>query len=297
MHIKDEDTLLFIGDSIADAGRDRTHSASFGSGYVQEIAQTLRARASAGPGPGPTVINKGLDGNRVYDLESRWTTDVIDHRPTVVTVKIGINDTWRRYDRGLVSPVGEFEACLGRLLAETVRTTGRHHPFSAPGRLRPGSLVRGLVAPYRRRPSRRAGQRSPGGSCGPRPAPCRRGARGSGAGPGRGPSESPRPQADRRRLACRGRPCPPRTCDGSAVREAAGPPGGRPREARTGRRTRLNSQEEPGRAEQACPPLTSRAAGSGAPGHFRHQARDSAAARPRGPGPPPGFDGRSARTL
>ncbi|MFF8916265.1 SGNH/GDSL hydrolase family protein [Streptomyces sp. NPDC015032] len=120
MRISEKDTLLFIGDSITDAGRDRTRSASLGSGYVQEIAQTLRARAGAGPGP--AVINQGLNGNRVYDLESRWTTDVIDHRPTIVTVAIGINDTWRRYDQGLISPVNEFEACLDRLLAVTART-------------------------------------------------------------------------------------------------------------------------------------------------------------------------------
>ncbi|MFJ2909844.1 SGNH/GDSL hydrolase family protein [Streptomyces sp. NPDC087228] len=120
MHIQEEDTLLFIGDSITDAGRDRTDPASLGSGYVHEIARTLRGRT--GTGAGPAVINKGLNGNRVYDLESRWATDVIDHRPTVVTVKIGINDTWRRYDCGLISPVGEFEACLDRLLADTART-------------------------------------------------------------------------------------------------------------------------------------------------------------------------------
>ncbi|WP_405719779.1 SGNH/GDSL hydrolase family protein [Streptomyces sp. NBC_00046] len=118
-HIEATDTLLFIGDSITDAGRDRTDSASLGSGYVHEIARTLQGRASGGPGP--TVINKGLNGNRVYDLEARWTTDVIDHMPTVVTVKIGINDTWRRYDSGLASPVDEFEECLDRLLAETTR--------------------------------------------------------------------------------------------------------------------------------------------------------------------------------
>ncbi|MFF3956830.1 SGNH/GDSL hydrolase family protein [Streptomyces sp. NPDC001890] len=124
MHIKktrieETDTLLFIGDSITDAGRDRTDSASLGGGYVHEIARTLHDRSSGGPGP--AVINKGLNGNRVYDLEARWTTDVIEHRPTVVTVKIGINDTWRRYDSGIMSPVDEFEACLDRLLADTAR--------------------------------------------------------------------------------------------------------------------------------------------------------------------------------
>ncbi|MEU8696890.1 GDSL-type esterase/lipase family protein [Streptomyces sp. NPDC048680] len=119
MHIKNDDTLLLVGDSITDAGRDRTDPASLGTGYVHEIAQTLRDRADGGPGP--RVINKGINGNRVYDLETRWTTDVIDHRPTVVTVKIGINDTWRRYDRGVLSPVDVFEACLDRLLADTAR--------------------------------------------------------------------------------------------------------------------------------------------------------------------------------
>ncbi|MCZ4098547.1 SGNH/GDSL hydrolase family protein [Streptomyces sp. So13.3] len=117
MHIKDDDTLLFIGDSITDAGRDRADPASLGQGYVREIARTLRERAH--DGPGPRIINRGINGHRVYDLASRWSTDVIDHRPTVVTVKIGINDTWRRYDRNLPSPVDEFEACLDRLLADT----------------------------------------------------------------------------------------------------------------------------------------------------------------------------------
>ncbi|MGC0417901.1 SGNH/GDSL hydrolase family protein [Embleya sp. AB8] len=119
MHPEDDDTLLFIGDSITDAGRDRADPASLGEGYVHEIARTLRGRAP--DGPGPRIINRGINGHRVYDLESRWSTDVIDHRPTVVTVKIGINDTWRRYDRNLLSPVDEFEACLDRLLAATAR--------------------------------------------------------------------------------------------------------------------------------------------------------------------------------
>jgi lysophospholipase L1-like esterase len=125
VHLREDDTLLFIGDSITDAGRDRTDATSLGNGYVHEIARTLRERANAGPGapgPAPRIINKGINGNRVYDLESRWRTDVTDLRPTVVTVKIGINDTWRHYDSGLPSPVHEFEACLDRLLECTAQT-------------------------------------------------------------------------------------------------------------------------------------------------------------------------------
>ncbi|MFF8691051.1 SGNH/GDSL hydrolase family protein [Streptomyces sp. NPDC015144] len=121
MHIKDTDTLLFIGDSITDAGRDRTDPASLGNGYVQEIARTLGERPHAGPRP--TVINRGISGHRVYDLEPRWTTDVVEHQPDVVTVKIGINDTWRRYDQQLPSPIDEFEGCLDGLLARAGRET------------------------------------------------------------------------------------------------------------------------------------------------------------------------------
>lgn len=121
MHFGHDDTLLFIGDSITDAGRDWADPASLGHGYVHEIARTLRARAAAGAAAAPRIINRGVNGNRVYDLESRWSTDVIGHRPTVVTVKIGINDTWRHYDRGVPSPVDAFEACLDRLFADTAR--------------------------------------------------------------------------------------------------------------------------------------------------------------------------------
>ncbi|MCQ4205598.1 GDSL-type esterase/lipase family protein [Streptomyces longispororuber] len=119
MHFTHDDTLLFIGDSITDAGRDRTDGSSLGNGYVSEIARSLRERAESTPGP--RILNRGVNGHRVYDLEARWTTDVIDEKPTVLTVKIGINDTWRRYDRGVLSPVAEFHACLDRLLADTTR--------------------------------------------------------------------------------------------------------------------------------------------------------------------------------
>ncbi|MER8233028.1 GDSL-type esterase/lipase family protein [Streptomyces sp. NPDC094049] len=109
MRFTREDRLLFVGDSVTDCGRDREDPASLGDGYVRLIAEALS--------PSVAVLNKGINGHRVRDLEARWTDDVLAHGPTVVTVLIGINDTWRRYDQGLPSPVPEFEAALGRLLA------------------------------------------------------------------------------------------------------------------------------------------------------------------------------------
>ncbi|MER6671448.1 GDSL-type esterase/lipase family protein [Amycolatopsis japonica] len=109
MRFTEADRLLFAGDSITDSSRDRTDPASLGKGYVRQIAHLL--------GDGPEVVNRGINGNRIYDLEARWTTDVLAARPTVLTVKIGINDTWRTFDRGLPSPIEKFRAAYSRLLA------------------------------------------------------------------------------------------------------------------------------------------------------------------------------------
>ncbi len=109
MRFTEADRLLFAGDSITDSSRDRADPASLGKGYVRQIAELLP--------DGPEVLNKGLNGNRIYDLEARWTTDVLALRPTVLTVKIGINDTWRTFDRGLPSPIGKFRGAYRRLLS------------------------------------------------------------------------------------------------------------------------------------------------------------------------------------
>lgn len=82
-------TILLTGDSITDAGRDRSDLSSWGSGYAALIGEALA---------GETVINTGISGNRVVDLQARWDADVLAHSPAVLSIMIGINDTWRRYD-------------------------------------------------------------------------------------------------------------------------------------------------------------------------------------------------------
>jgi lysophospholipase L1-like esterase len=82
--------LLFIGDSITDCGR-RTCPEQIGSGYPRLVRDWLRAGS---PATAPHVINTGISGNKVPDLQKRWDADVIAHAPDVVSVKIGINDVW-----------------------------------------------------------------------------------------------------------------------------------------------------------------------------------------------------------
>lgn len=125
--------VLFQGDSITDAGRTGAadSAASLGGGYPAVIADMLAAQV-----PDVTVVNRGISGNRIYDLEARWTEDCIDLKPDIVSILIGINDTWRRYDSDLLSPTAKFEASYRRILdrvkAETSAQLVILEPFVLP---------------------------------------------------------------------------------------------------------------------------------------------------------------------
>jgi lysophospholipase L1-like esterase len=82
--------IVFIGDSITDCSRAED-SEGIGFGYVRTIRDWLRARD---PVNAPTVINRGISGNKVPDLAARWQADVIDLAPDVLSIMIGVNDVW-----------------------------------------------------------------------------------------------------------------------------------------------------------------------------------------------------------
>lgn len=119
--LKEGARILFQGDSITDAGWDRGNPDSWGGGYVMMVASHLSA---ALPERDLTFRNRGISGNRVYDMEDRWTKDCVELRPTCVSFLIGINDTWRRYDSNLVSPADDYEASFHRILERTRQETG-----------------------------------------------------------------------------------------------------------------------------------------------------------------------------
>ncbi|MFP4106612.1 MAG: SGNH/GDSL hydrolase family protein [Phycisphaerae bacterium] len=112
MLLEPNDHVLFYGDSITDVGR-RSCGEKLGGGYPRLLASQLAADL---PDWELTFTNTGISGNRIYDLEERLEEDLLAHRPTLVSILIGINDTWRRYDRDVVSPIEEFDASYRRIL-------------------------------------------------------------------------------------------------------------------------------------------------------------------------------------
>jgi acyl-CoA thioesterase-1 len=105
-------TIVFIGDSITDAGR-REDPEKLGSGYVRIIAAELAAQGDA-----REIVNTGVSGDRAIDLQARWDDDALSFEPELLSIYVGINDTWRRYDSGSPTSTDAFAATYRSLLNE-----------------------------------------------------------------------------------------------------------------------------------------------------------------------------------
>lgn len=85
--------ILFQGDSITDARRDREDHMDFGRGYALFVAAELGYEE-----PGKyEFVNKGIGGNRVIDVYARIKNEIIELKPDVMSILIGVNDVWHDY--------------------------------------------------------------------------------------------------------------------------------------------------------------------------------------------------------
>ena len=105
--------ILFQGDSITDAGRDREDPFGLGTGYPLMVANALNALYPQG---NYIFYNRGVSGDRTTEMEARWQEDCLDMKPDVLSVLIGVNDTWRRYDSNRPTTAEEYGQRLCRML-------------------------------------------------------------------------------------------------------------------------------------------------------------------------------------
>jgi lysophospholipase L1-like esterase len=115
-------TILFQGDSITDAGRDKNRagandSKAFGDGYPMLIAgELLRDHAAKKL----QIYNRGISGNKVPDLAARWQKDCYDLKPDVLSILIGVNDIWHMLNGKYDGTVASYESGYKALLEETL---------------------------------------------------------------------------------------------------------------------------------------------------------------------------------
>lgn len=123
--LPEKNTLLFQGDSITDALRDKknedvpNHSYALGAGYAGLTASTLLYDNA---GRDIKIYNRGISGNKVFQLANRWDKDCLDLKPDILSILIGVNDIWHslagRYD----GTVEKYRQDYDSLLQRTVRT-------------------------------------------------------------------------------------------------------------------------------------------------------------------------------
>jgi acyl-CoA thioesterase-1 len=119
--MKKNDLIIFIGDSITEWGR-YDDVEELGTGYVRLVHDYL---VTAYPDRKPQVLNKGIGGHRINDLEKRWTEDVVLLNPAYVSISIGINDVWRQFDDadGVQIYPDQFERIYRDLLVRVTEET------------------------------------------------------------------------------------------------------------------------------------------------------------------------------
>ncbi|WP_313190326.1 SGNH/GDSL hydrolase family protein [Sphingobacterium sp.] len=121
LSINQGDVILFQGDSITDAGRNKENlnpndGNAFGNGYAFMAASTLLNKYAD---KDIKVYNRGISGNRVPDLINRWQKDALDLKPNILSIMIGVNDFWRTMDSGAKNSPEQYKAQYKELLDKT----------------------------------------------------------------------------------------------------------------------------------------------------------------------------------
>jgi isoamyl acetate esterase len=122
------DRVIFLGDSITQGGGGP-------KGYITLFKNVLGAKVT-----GVDVVNAGISGNKVPDLQRRLQKDVLDKKPTIVFIYIGINDVWHwkkqpngemaggtpkdKYEEGLKDVLAKIKAAGARSILCTPSVIG-----------------------------------------------------------------------------------------------------------------------------------------------------------------------------
>lgn len=116
------DVVLFQGDSITDASRmKRTTTtpndpASMGPGYALIAGSRLLVDH---PDKNLQIYNKGVSGDKVYQMIDRWDADCIKLKPNVLSILVGVNDYWAVKKHGYTGTIQTYRDDYKRLLDQT----------------------------------------------------------------------------------------------------------------------------------------------------------------------------------
>lgn len=115
-------TILFQGDSITDCGRNRdkeniaNDQSQIGLGYSLFASANILAN---NPSKDLKIFNRGISGNKVFELNNRWEKDCLNLKPDVLSILIGVNDYWHTLDWGYKGTIEIYENDYRNLIKRT----------------------------------------------------------------------------------------------------------------------------------------------------------------------------------
>ncbi|MEG1981618.1 MAG: GDSL-type esterase/lipase family protein [Clostridia bacterium] len=94
INVKDNDKILFLGDSITDVAFNKSMANSIGGEktYPLVVAENLEKSHK-----GLEFFYKGIASDRSYLIYDRLTSDCIKLNPDIIVLLIGVNDAWEHY--------------------------------------------------------------------------------------------------------------------------------------------------------------------------------------------------------
>jgi len=120
--VKKNSIILFQGDSITDAGRSRADAneannyKALGRGYSWIAAANMLTELS---GHDIKIFNRGISGNKVFQMAARWEADCLNLKPNVLSILIGVNDIWHYLNGNYNGTVENYENDYRKLLRRT----------------------------------------------------------------------------------------------------------------------------------------------------------------------------------
>ncbi|MBI3823394.1 MAG: SGNH/GDSL hydrolase family protein [Planctomycetes bacterium] len=124
--LKKGDRIVFLGDSITAGGVGA-------KGYVTLIKSRLKEKHGD---LDISIVGAGISGNKVPDLQKRLQKDVLDKKPTIVVIYIGINDVWHgeknpkngtskeKFEEGLKDIIARIDKAGARVILCTPSVIG-----------------------------------------------------------------------------------------------------------------------------------------------------------------------------
>jgi Lysophospholipase L1 and related esterases len=116
------EVILLQGDSITDCGRSRdsqniaNNQSQIGSGYTLFTAANILANQADKE---LKIYNRGISGNKVYQLAERWDEDCLSLKPDYLSILIGVNDFWHTKSHDYKGTAETYEKDYTNLIERT----------------------------------------------------------------------------------------------------------------------------------------------------------------------------------